>query len=202
VFAGTTNELEGNYIQDQSGARRFWPIKVGVTHRPDIASLKAVRDLLWAEAVYAYEAGEDWFVVPAETVRLEQEERQMRPEDIDPWYGQILQGLKQADTYENHLFQAKAVYVQGQPVEGMLIFAGEFHAILGILLKVEGARQQASDVFRVRAILRQIGFKKVRSRRAVNDSNYQYQLRKEDIHPETWEMIVKAVEKSGIAIES
>jgi len=55
VFIGTTNEH--TYLQDSSGARRFWPIRVSAI---DAAGLRSARDQLWAEAVARYEAGEQW----------------------------------------------------------------------------------------------------------------------------------------------
>src|SRR6478736_551332 len=66
VIAGTTNEVGQAYIQDQTGARRFWPTVAGEvgTVRTDLLKLDV--DQLWAEAVNAYEEGEDWYTVPDE----------------------------------------------------------------------------------------------------------------------------------------
>jgi predicted P-loop ATPase len=88
LFVGTTN-LE-IYLSDETGARRFWPIKVG---RIDIDGLVAARDQLFAEAVAAYERGESWWPdADFELVHImpQQEGRQ----DTDVWEEPINEYLK------------------------------------------------------------------------------------------------------------
>jgi predicted P-loop ATPase len=77
IFATTNND---NYLQSQTGNRRFWPVQTGWI---DVAKLKADRDQLWAEAAREEAAGvsimlpEDLWPVAAQ----EQEKRRER----DPW---------------------------------------------------------------------------------------------------------------------
>jgi hypothetical protein len=53
IFIGTTNE--SNYLMDDTGDRRFWPVRI---REFDITSLERDRDQLWAEAAYYARRGE------------------------------------------------------------------------------------------------------------------------------------------------
>lgn len=58
VFFGTVNPDANGYLRDETGNRRFWP--VAQTSRADLKWLEANRHQLWAEAVVAFDAGEQW----------------------------------------------------------------------------------------------------------------------------------------------
>jgi putative DNA primase/helicase len=57
VFLATINPGR-EYLQDETGGRRWWPVRVGSI---DIEALKRDRDLLWAEARELYLANEPWY---------------------------------------------------------------------------------------------------------------------------------------------
>lgn len=57
VFAGSTND--DMFLKDETGGRRFWPVKVG---KIDTVMIEKHRDQMWAEAVYRFKKGEAWWI--------------------------------------------------------------------------------------------------------------------------------------------
>jgi predicted P-loop ATPase len=83
VFWGTTNS-EG-YLKDETGGRRFWPIKIG---KIDLEKLEANRDQLWAEAQALYRAGVPWWIKDR-AVQAAAEEQQRDRYVGDVWDAEI-----------------------------------------------------------------------------------------------------------------
>jgi predicted P-loop ATPase len=63
IFCGTSND-ETPFV-DSTGNRRFWPVRCG---RIDIEALKRDRDMLWAESLVRFRAGEPWWLVTQELI--------------------------------------------------------------------------------------------------------------------------------------
>ena len=186
VFIGTTNET-GGYIADPTGARRFWPVVVGMTGDLKIEQLQQDVDQLWAEAIEAYENGEDWWIVPRELAAQEQQERQLTVEDSEPWFPRVRNALTDPDSFVE-VFTPVMEYKGGHPTGDYVIRAASINVILSVLIGVEPARQTSVDVARIRRVLETIGFKKTRPSKGWQGSAYAYDLHKDAV-PHLWPAI-------------
>ncbi|MEK7754512.1 MAG: virulence-associated E family protein, partial [Acidobacteriota bacterium] len=83
VFAGTVN-LDA-YLRDETGGRRFWPVRCGEIHAEELAR---DRNHVWAEAVARYRSGGVWWLETAE-LNHEAEQEQASRYDGDPWQAPI-----------------------------------------------------------------------------------------------------------------
>ena len=86
IMIGSTNLEE--YLKDDSGHRRFWPVVVGACNPEGLA---ACRDQLLAEAVFLFEMGEPLYLEDAEVqslarqVQAEKEPADALGEEVGDW---------------------------------------------------------------------------------------------------------------------
>jgi predicted P-loop ATPase len=140
LFIGSTNS--DAYLKDETGGRRFWPIRCGDI---DLKAIGRDRNQLWAEAVAHFKAGVSWWITDTEVVRLVRDEQAARYVD-DPWQEPIARFLElQTD-----------------------VSIGE---VLSNLL-IERARWTQSDQNRVSRCLRVLGWERYRSPRPSREWRY------------------------------
>jgi putative DNA primase/helicase len=80
VFIGTTNH--DNYLLDESGNRRFWPLRCGAI---DLKKLRTDRDQLFAEAIARFRGGEAWWL-NGPTLNDAAQDEQERRLSRDAWH--------------------------------------------------------------------------------------------------------------------
>jgi predicted P-loop ATPase len=88
IFIGSTNS--DAYLKDETGGRRFWPIRCG---NIDLKAIERDRNQLWAEAVRQFKAGTPWWISDTEVIGLVRDEQAARYVD-DPWQEPIANFLR------------------------------------------------------------------------------------------------------------
>lgn len=139
VFIATINP-GAEYLQDETGGRRWWPVRVGVTHTIDVDGLARDRDRIFAEARELYESRERWYPTTPEehaSCRAEQADRQ----SVDAW----------ADPVRTYL---AAPHRAGDDVT--------VADVLSNALGLEKRQWDRGSQMRVAAVLRAEGFARVR----------------------------------------
>ena len=139
VFVGTVNH--STYFTDETGNRRYWPVRVGMTIPIDLPGLTAVREQLFAEAVVRYKAGDPWWVRVGERAIFEeaQEARYI------------------GDAYESRIRGWLA-----EPGPDGLVREASIARILGQALGLDTAKWTRAEQMRVGRIMQRIGWERQR----------------------------------------
>jgi predicted P-loop ATPase len=105
VFVGTTNKSA--YLRDETGGRRFWPVRVGVI---DTVALSRDRTQLFAEALVRFRGGSLWWPdgeFEARHIRPQQDARH----EADAWEQPLLEFLVQRDRTTIHEIATEALHI-------------------------------------------------------------------------------------------
>ncbi len=160
VFAGTVNP--DTYLRDETGNRRFWPIRCGDI---DVAGLARDRDQLWAEAVHRFKAGAIWWLEDKELLKAAREEQDKRYQS-DAWDGLIDHWLTHeisitGDSYSSFEPPRRESIPRRQPLRDVSV--GE---VLKEAIGIEPARWTRVDQMRVSGYLKKTGWERYRTARA------------------------------------
>lgn len=148
VFIGTTNQDE--YLKDRTGNRRYWPVKV---HGLERDALIADRDQLLAEAVVAYQLGEEIYMDdPAlVSVVMRQQGERVETDLMDEVVADFLANAP--EDFDVNKFSTNDVFKQ---------------------LEVRGVRNDRGTQMRVANALKHAGYIKARRRGEASNRHYMW----------------------------
>lgn len=136
IIVGTTNGEE--YLTDQTGNRRFWPVRVGAI---DLHALDRDRGQLWAEAVAAADDPTESLVLPEALwgdAAIAQEARV----ETDPWEEQLRDAIGDRVLGDDGDYEERVATT----------------TLLGTRLGIPAERQTSSAARRVATIMRRSGW--------------------------------------------
>lgn len=160
VFAGTTNQEE--YLKDTTGNRRYWPV---TCQKVELEALRELRDQLWAEAVFRYQAGECWWVQREEADQFAEE--QDARYTVDAWEYPIREWLE-------------------DPASGETVTADR---ILQGALKLDYGHWGRPEQIRVGYIMQRLGWRRERLAASKKSGVRPWGYKR----PESWRVAVAAV---------
>jgi predicted P-loop ATPase len=99
LFVGSSEHDQ--YLTDEGGARKFWPIHCTAI---DLEAFKSQRENLFAEAVFRYRNGEPWHIVPNSA-----KDEQLRRIKRDVWTDKIMKAVEDKER-EHTLFHSNEVF--------------------------------------------------------------------------------------------
>jgi putative DNA primase/helicase len=148
IFIGTTNDTE--YLKDETGNRRFWPVQCEI-EKINISALEKEVDQLWAEAVAMWQKGEKLYLDKTEQEVIAQEEQSSRYAD-DVWKERIEHWLE-IPVPENHYKCELSGIEYVEFVERDRTFIEE---ILSDCLLISSSNFKTAEGNRVRKIMKRI----------------------------------------------
>ena len=159
VFAGTVNP--DTYLRDETGNRRFWPIRCG---NIDVEGLARDRDQLWAEAVARFKSGALWWLEDKNLLNAARDEQDKRYQS-DAWDGLIDRWLTHeisvvGDSYSSFDPPRRESIPRREPLCDVSV--GE---ILEEAIGIEPARWSRVDQMRVSGYLKKNGWERYRTAR-------------------------------------
>jgi predicted P-loop ATPase len=156
IFVGTTNR--DDYLRDETGGRRFWPLKVN--KNIDLSIVYAERSQWFAEALFRLEQGERWHIDGQEEHDLAAVEQDARFEE-DIWYQQIAEYL--ADKNKSTGKSPKNASSATEQMNNMLekTQAGDFVTVSQVAenaLKIEMKNAKGVEGARINRVLRKLNW--------------------------------------------
>ena len=141
VLVGTTNAK--SFLNDPTGARRYWVITLGEDIQIDVERIAKNRDMLWAQAISMFNSGEQWWLTAEEQLMSNTANEHFSKQD--PWEDAVI------------------TWVAGNPHHN-----GSFGFRLSTLfeecLNIDQGKMRSGDSARVKVILESLGLVERRER--------------------------------------
>jgi predicted P-loop ATPase len=166
VFAGSVNP--DTYLRDETGNRRFWPIRCG---RIELDALARDRDQLWAEAIAVYQRGGIWWLDNQELIALAKVEQDERYQ-TDAWDGVIDRWLAFEKRRVNHGYGAYEDWREEEIRRPEALTDVSVAEILQHAIGTEPGRWTRSDQMRVGAYLKTCGWERYRNGASKREWRY------------------------------
>jgi putative DNA primase/helicase len=96
ILGGSTNKVGQEYLEDDTGARRIWPVECGDSI--DLDALRRHQSQLYAEAMTRYKNGERIWLEGEEVALAKSEQSSRQAQDV--WEEKISSYVKEALRYE------------------------------------------------------------------------------------------------------
>lgn len=158
IFAGSVNP--DTYLRDETGNRRFWPIRCGTI---DVDALARDRDQLWAEAVMRYREGTIWWINEPELITSAKTEQDQRYH-VDAWDARIDRWLVFERRRINRGYVGYDDWHDEETERSTPLTDVSVGEILEAALGIEPARWTRADQMRVTAYLKSRGWERYQAR--------------------------------------
>jgi predicted P-loop ATPase len=158
IFAGSVNP--DTYLRDETGNRRFWPIRCGTI---GVDALARDRDQLWAEAVARYREGTIWWINEPELITSAKTEQDQRYH-ADAWDARIDRWLVFERRRVNRGYVGYDDWHDEETERSTPLTDVSVGEILEAALGIEPARWTRADQMRVTAYLKSRGWERYQAR--------------------------------------
>jgi len=155
IFIGTTNDTE--YLKDETGNRRYWPVRCEIK-KINIPALEKEVDQLWAEAVVLWRKGEKLYLDKTEQEVLAVEEQSSRYAD-DVWKEIIEHWLEEPFPDNDYDGEFSDVASEKMVKRDMIYLEEIFEDCLGLMPDKYGSKaiqMKPADASRIRKIMKRI----------------------------------------------
>lgn len=166
IFFGTSNPKE--FLKDDTGERRFYPIDVGVvsTQKSIFLDLPSEVDQVWAEAMYYYHEGKTPLVLPKEVIPIAVEAQKAHKVGVeDPIIGVIETFLERPipQDWDSYTLDQRILYLADTATERTNLVPRKTVCAFEIWCECFGEKKERAttrELKKINRMLRTLGWEK------------------------------------------